>query len=103
MNQRTTTHPWLVVLALVAAVGLGTAMASRQQTPTQQRGRFSLETETLAGGLGGAMMSVTDHHENVTYMYVMDGKLSEGALPELKGVIDLKTAGAKTLTMQAPD
>ena len=70
---------------------------------------MSIEVVPVLGGVGGILMTVTDHTENKAYMYIVksEKKKEEDAdaddtmpLPELVGTIDLSSAGDEKLSAE---
>jgi hypothetical protein len=97
------------LVALTAIVGvlvgmiLPTALAQKEERPAPS-GRYDARLQPVFGGLGGALIEVTDHQTNTLYLYLAQaewGKEKE-AKPveeayELVGKIDLTSAGQARL------
>ena len=94
----------------IAVFAMFTLGASKPSKPVPN---MSLEVVPVLGGVGGILMTVTDHTQNKAYMYVTKkdkNKKEEGAvageampLPELVGTIDLSSAGNEKLSAEIKD
>ena len=90
-------------VALLVVFTLGASKATKPDA------NMSIEVVPVLGGVGGILMTVTDHAENKAYMYIVksEKKKEEDAdaddtmpLPELVGTIDLSSAGDEKLSAE---
>ena len=88
-------------VALLVVFNLGASKA------TQPDANMSIEVSSILGGLGGILLTVTDHSENKAYMYAVKSEIKKKEdaddkmpLPELFGTIDLSSGGAETLSAE---
>ena len=118
LNQSVLTFAAGLCVALLMVFTLGAS--SKQEEP---KDKMSIEVVPVLGGVGGILMTVTNHTENKAYMYVMnpddvkdavknddegEGKdkgedEDDGGIepmPELIGTIDLSSAGNERLTAE---
>ena len=75
--------------------------------PSTDKDDMSIDVVPVLGGMGGILMTVTNHTENKAYMYVMEsdkdkdkGEGNNQSLPTLVGTIDLSSAGNEKLTAE---
>ena len=105
LNQSSLSFVAGLCVALLAVFTLG---ASK---PAKPDANMSIEVVPVLGGVGGILMTVTNHTENKAYMYIKESDKNKdkdedktsgdiGPLPELVGTIDLSSAGNEKLSVE---
>jgi len=87
LNQSSLSFVAGLCVALLAVFTLG---ASK---PAKPDANMSIEVVPVLGGVGGILMTVTNHTENKAYMYIMKSD-------KVVGAIDLSSAGNEKLSAE---